>query len=333
MKKVKKTTCAAAAFLALLLSAAFSACAAEVPENTADALASDLSDGEAASGGSTILVAYFSATNRTKGVAKQLALELGADIYEIVPEVPYTEEDLNYSDSSTRATSEQNDPDVRPAIQGSLENMDQYDTVLVGYPIWWGEAPRIMSTFIESYDFSGKTLAAFCTSGSSGFGSSDAALREAAPDASWKEGKRFSADASAQELLEWAEGQDIHPLQVKEEGSQMKMKIADTDVAVEWEDNESVEALRALCQDTPLVIQMSMYGGFEQVGPLGQSLPANDVQTTTSAGDIVLYSGDQIVVFYGSNSWAYTRLGKITSHSAEDLAALLGSGDVTITIG
>ena len=113
----------------------------------------------------------------------------------------------------------------------------------------------------------------------------------------------------------------------------MRMKIGDTVVTVEWENNGSVEALEKLAQDQPLTVEMSMYGGFEQVGSLGQHLPRNDVQTTTSAGDIVLYSGNQIVVFYGSNSWAYTRLGRITDKTPAEMAELLGSGDVTITIG
>ncbi len=110
------------------------------------------------------------------------------------------------------------------------------------------------------------------------------------------------------------------------------MKIGDETVAVEWEDNESVSALTELLREQPLSIQMSMYGDFEQVGSLGTSLPREDEQTTTQAGDLVLYSGSQIVVFYGSNSWAYTRLGRITDKSTEELAELLGSGDVTITL-
>ena len=112
----------------------------------------------------------------------------------------------------------------------------------------------------------------------------------------------------------------------------LQMKIGDTVVAVDWENNESVEALKALCQDGPLTIQMSMYGGFEQVGPIGSRLPSADVQTQTSAGDIVLYSSDQIVVFYGSNSWAYTRLGHVADRDAAGMRELLGHGDVTITI-
>ena len=118
----------------------------------------------------------------------------------------------------------------------------------------------------------------------------------------------------------------------KESEMMLQMTIGETLVDVEWEDNESVEALKELCQEGPLTIRMSMYGGFEQVGSVGQSLPRDDNQTTTQAGDIVLYSGDQIVVFYGSNSWAYTRLGHITDKSAQEMAELLGNGDVTITI-
>ena len=112
----------------------------------------------------------------------------------------------------------------------------------------------------------------------------------------------------------------------------LTMKIGSTTVTVDWEDNESVAALRELVKDKPLTVQMSMYGGFEQVGSLGTSLPRNDSQTTTAAGDIVLYSGNQIVVFYGSNSWAYTRLGHVTDKTAAEMAELLGNGNVTITI-
>ena len=112
----------------------------------------------------------------------------------------------------------------------------------------------------------------------------------------------------------------------------LQMKIADTVVEVAWEDNESVEALRKLCEEEQLTIEMSMYGGFEQVGSIGSNLPRNDVETTTSAGDIVLYSGNKMVVFYGSNSWAYTRLGHITDQDEAGMTQLLSNGDVTITV-
>ncbi len=160
--------------------------------------------------GSKILVAYFSATGNTEGVAQKLADGLGADLYEIVPEQPYTDEDLDYGSSESRSSVEMNDPNARPEISGSVENMEQYDVVFIGYPIWWGEAPRIMSTFVESYDFSGKTLVAFCTSASSGFGSSDSALKSAAGTAAWLDGTRFSAGASAEDVLAWANGLGIN---------------------------------------------------------------------------------------------------------------------------
>ena len=117
-----------------------------------------------------------------------------------------------------------------------------------------------------------------------------------------------------------------------EEGdNDMQMMIGETPVTVVWEDNASVEALRALAAEG-LTIEMSMYGGFEQVGSIGQSLPRDDQQTTTTSGDIVLYSGNQMVVFYGSNSWAYTRLGHITDQTSAQMKALLGNEDVTITL-
>lgn len=123
-------------------------------------------------------------------------------------------------------------------------------------------------------------------------------------------------------------------VETDEEVSEMtlKMSIGDTPVQVTWEKNESVEALKKLCADESLMIKMSMYGGFEQVGSIGSKLPRNDKQTTTTAGDIVLYSGNQMVVFYGSNSLAYTRLGHITDKSAEEMSELLSNGDVIITV-
>ncbi len=117
-----------------------------------------------------------------------------------------------------------------------------------------------------------------------------------------------------------------------EEEETMKMTIGDAQVNVAWENNDSVRALMDLCRENPLTVEMSMYGGFEQVGSLGKRLPSNDTYTTTSSGDIVLYSSNQIVVFYGSNSWEYTRLGHITDRDQAGMSGLLSGGDVTITI-
>lgn len=151
----------------------------------------------------SILVAYFSATGITEQVAEQAAEILDADLYEIVPEDPYTEEDLAYY-TDGRADQEQDDPSVRPAISGSVEDMSQYDTVLLGYPIWHGQAPKIISTFLESYDFSGKTVVPFCTSHSSGVGSSVDNLHELCPNTvNWSEGIRFASGTSQDEIMTW----------------------------------------------------------------------------------------------------------------------------------
>ena len=120
--------------------------------------------------------------------------------------------------------------------------------------------------------------------------------------------------------------------EAEESEEMMRFYINDTELEVTWEDNDSVSALKEIASEEPLTINMSMYGGFEQVGGIGQSLPRSDKQTTTSAGDIVLYSGNQIVVFYGSNSWSYTRLGHIEGKTQEELAGMLGTADVTVTI-
>ena len=151
---------------------------------------------------SRILVAYFSATNTTKGVAERMAEGLNADLYEIIPQEPYTDADLDYNDKNSRSTIEMNDPDSRPAISGSVENMGQYDIVFIGYPIWWGDAPRIVSTFAENYDFSGKTIIPFCTSGG-GIGSSGSDLEQLTSGAEWLSGKKFGGSDSKDVIMEW----------------------------------------------------------------------------------------------------------------------------------
>ena len=182
--------------------------------NTAESETEDDADssaGDQAPEESSVLVAYFSATGTTKGVAESIADGLGADLYEIVPEEPYTDADLNYNDDNSRSTIEMNDPSSRPAISGSAEHMEQYDIVFIGYPIWWGEAPRIVSTFVESYDFSGKTIVPFCTSGGSGMGSSASNLEPLTSGATWMEGRRLSGNDSQDTVMEWVNSLGLNP--------------------------------------------------------------------------------------------------------------------------
>ena len=154
-----------------------------------------------------ILVAYFSATGNTKSVATTLATAIGADLFEIVPEQPYTSDDLNWQNDTSRSSVEMGDKTSRPAIASKIDDISQYNIVFVGSPIWWGREPSIIDTFIESYDFAGKTVIPFATSGSSGIGDYGANLQALAPNAKVLSGKRFPTNVSAQELKNWANEQ------------------------------------------------------------------------------------------------------------------------------
>ena len=154
-----------------------------------------------------ILVAYFSATGNTKSVASTLATAIGADLFEIVPEQPYTSEDLNWQNNQSRSSVEMGDRSSRPAIASKIADISQYKIVFVGSPIWWGREPSIIDTFIESYDFAGKTVIPFVTSGSSDIGDYGANLQALAPNAKVLTGKRFPTDVSATELKTWADEQ------------------------------------------------------------------------------------------------------------------------------
>lgn len=156
------------------------------------------------------LVVYFSCTNTTKGVAEHIASVTESGMFRIEPEEPYTSADLDYNNSSSRANREQNDPSARPAIAGSLENLSDYDIVFLGYPIWWGKAPKIIFTFLESYNFAGKTIVPFCTSHSSGIGSSDTDLHALAAQATWMQGRRFGGNASESDVREWIESLNLN---------------------------------------------------------------------------------------------------------------------------
>lgn len=201
---------------AVLLILSLAACAG----NTADLLATaqsesataqspqeDLTDAApettAEPGESKVLVVYFSATGTTKGVAEKIADITNADLYEIKAAQAYTDADLNWHDSSSRTTKEQNDKSIRPEIASEKLSLDGYATIFIGYPIWWGEEPRILDTFAESYDFDGITVIPFCTSGGSGIGRSGKNLEENANSGNWLEGARFGGSVSEAELQSW----------------------------------------------------------------------------------------------------------------------------------
>ena len=154
---------------------------------------------------STTLVAYFSATGTTARAAHAIADAIGADLYEIAPAEPYTSADLNWNDRTSRSSREMNDESCRPAIAGTVENMDAYDTVFVGFPVWWYVEPRIIDTFLESYDFTGKTVVPFATSGGSGLGRAPQRMQQIAAGSTVTGGKLLNGRQSADALRAWAE--------------------------------------------------------------------------------------------------------------------------------
>ncbi len=155
---------------------------------------------------SDVLVAYFSATGTTKGVAEKIASVTGGDLYEILADEPYSSDDLNYNDSNSRTTKEQNDKNVRPEIGSEAISLEGYSTIYLGFPIWWGEEPRILDTFAESYSFEGITVIPFCTSGGSGIGRSGSNMEALAGSGTWLEGKRFDGGVSEEDLKAWIDG-------------------------------------------------------------------------------------------------------------------------------
>ena len=179
----------------------------EAASNTYDETVEDTSSEEAKdSDENGVLVVYFSATGTTKDVAEKIAGITSADTYEIKAAEEYSDADLNWNDSNSRSTKEQNDSSVRPEIGSETVSLDGYTTIYIGYPIWWGEEPRIMDTFAESYSFDGITMIPFCTSSSSGIGRSGQSLADNAGTGTWLDGKRFGAGASEDEIRSWIEG-------------------------------------------------------------------------------------------------------------------------------
>ena len=189
----KFTTLLMAAMMLILLTACGSSDAAN-----------DQSKTDKTTPANKILVAYFSCTGNTKHLAESTAAALSADIFEIKPKVPYTSTDLDWHDKNSRTTIEMNDDSSRPEIAEKINNFDQYSTIVIAYPIWWSKAPKIIDTFVESYDFSGKTIIPICTSGGSEIGSSGSYLATLTSNsAKWLDGQRFNTNASADDIKSW----------------------------------------------------------------------------------------------------------------------------------
>ena len=275
------------------------------------------------------LVIYFSRTGNTEKIAKYLIEFSDADSYVIEAAVPYTDDDIKYQDDNCRANKEQNDKTVRPEIANPIDSIDSYDTIFLGYPIWWGQEPRIIDTFLESYDFSEKTVIPFCTSASSGIATSEKNIKALVPIGNQLEGKRFPASATKDDVKAWY---DTLPLNNEKSDNKLKISVNGTELTATLADSTAAKELAEKLKTEPVTVTLNEYGGFEKVGKLPWSLTKTDESIVTEAGDIMLYQGNQMTIFYNSNSWSYTKLGHIDNITGEELAKLFGDGNITVTL-
>ena len=198
----------AAMLMSLLLCVSMSACSAPAQDDDARTAEPSTTENTQDTGGQNVLVVYYSATGNTESVANDIAAALDADVFELEPVDPYTEEDLNWTDDNSRVVYEHDHPDDRAVelVAAAVDDWESYDTVFIGYPIWWGIAAWPVDGFIEANDFTGKTVIPFCTSSSSGLGESGELLEEAAGTGNWLDGERFSSGASEEDVRTWIGG-------------------------------------------------------------------------------------------------------------------------------
>lgn len=289
---------------------------------------------------SKTLIAFFSRADENynvgyieKGnthiIAEMIAEETGGTLFHIERDTPYP---ADYNACTDEAKAEQNGK-ARPALKEDID-IAGYDVIYLGYPIWWGDMPMVVYTFLEGHDFAGKTILPFCTHEGSGVSGTDQNITEVCPDATVLKALSIHGSVAQNEreearssVLAWLD-ESGH----EASGTKLAIQIGDTILTATLADNSSAEALKKLLASHPLTISMSDYGDFEKVGELGSTLPRNDETIATEAGDLILYQGSRFVIYYDTNIWDFTRLGKIDSVSAGELREILGEGDVTATL-
>ena len=273
-----------------------------------------------------------STLGNTEQIAGWIAEMTGGDLFLIQTEYTYP---VDY-DQTVEVGEGQDIDGYHPNLISHLEQVEQYDTVYLVYPIWHYTLSVPTAAFLDEYNFSGKTIYAFAANAGSRFADSIEKIQAAEPEATVIEGISVSqremdgakdaVSAKIQELME--EVPSMGETSEKEQTAmKMNVQVGTYTFTATLEDNDAVRELTEMMQAGPVTINMSDYSGFEKVGPLGKSLTTSNSQTVTTAGDIVLYNGNNIVMFYGSNSWSYTRIGKIDDLT--DWTAALGSGDIT----
>lgn len=287
------------------------------------------------------LVLYCSRTGNTESMAQTIQSTLDCDMIEVVPETPY---DDNYSAMLERARAELAaiGQGTYPAIATSMESFEDYDIVFVGYPVWHGHMATPMQSFLHSHAdlLAGKQIALFASSSSSGISTSESDAATLVPDATFAESLLLTSGTlgNMENLIPaWLEelgasreesGNGDTPVT----GNSIRLTLDNGTVfTATLAENSSAEALKALLAEGDLTIEMSDYGNMEKVGPIGQSLPRNDEHITTSPGDLILYQGSNLVIYYAPNTYTFTRLGRIDNVEEDELRTALGVGSVTVT--
>ena len=274
-----------------------------------------------------VLVAYFSFTNNTKSFAEKIAEITGGDLYEIVPEVAYGSENSNYYDESTRAYMEQYNTggEQRPAFKQTLENAEQYDVVFLGSPIWYGKSPRVILTFLDKYGFEGKTVIPFVSSAASGITNVNEELPATYPNINWKEGRRLNGVSDA-DLQAWVRSI------VGTTAQKMYLTIGGVTKTATLVSNSSTEALVAQLQQGDITYEANDYGNFEKVGALGYTFPENNEEINTVPGDLILYQGSNLCIYYDINSWNFTRIGKLDNMTQADIKTWVNAGGDNVSV-
>lgn len=277
-----------------------------------------------------IAVIYFSATGNTRKVANYIKDETNANINEIIPKERYTADDIDYGDDK-RAAREQSDKNIRPQIEKNID-VSGYETIFLGYPIWYGYAPRIIQTFVETHDLAGKTIIPFCTSDNSEIEESENIIKLNTENINWIKGKKFNANSSKEEIKNWIDSLILDNKELVKSDNEFIIEVNNKELTVEMEENSSSKALIEKLKEENIVVNAHDYSNFEKVGELGFTLPRNDENITTKAGDLILYQGNQIALYYDTNTWTFTKLGKVTNVSDTELKNILGDGNVTMTL-
>lgn len=272
------------------------------------------------------LVLYFSATNNTEQIAKYISEITSSDILEIIPKDVYTNEDLDYNNNNSRANREQNDKNARPEISNKLD-LENYDVIYLGYPIWWEEEPRIILTLLDNYNLENKTIIPFCTSGGSGIELSVNNIRNYNNKLNVLDGKRFSSNSSKEEVITWINSLNINN---NSNSKSAKLLIDNKEYSITLEDNETVDAL---VNNMPFDLSMSNLNGNEFYSYLDFTLPTNSYDPgKINKGDIYLYGNNCLVIFYESfnTSYSYTKIGKLDN--IEVLDNIKGKNNIIVSL-